>query len=49
MKYLLPDAGGEVRFREIVRYEIEHRVRSPSTWMFAGVLFGLGFLMMSGG
>ena len=38
-----------MKFREIVRYELEHRLRSPSTWIFAAVLFGLAFMMMSGG
>jgi ABC-type transport system involved in multi-copper enzyme maturation permease subunit len=38
-----------VKFREIVRYELEHRLRSVSTWIYAAVLFGLAFLMMSGG
>jgi ABC-2 type transport system permease protein len=38
-----------VKFREIVRYELEHHARSPLTWIFAAILFGLAFLMMSGG
>src|SRR5690606_26025531 len=35
--------GGAVRFREVFRYELEYRLRSASTWVYAAVLFGLAF------
>ena len=28
-----------MRFREVFRYELEHRFHSASTWVYAGVLF----------
>ena len=31
---------------EVFRFEIEYRVRQPSTWVYALVLFGIPFLMM---
>ena len=31
-----PDAGGVVKIREVFRYELEHRLRSASTWVYAG-------------
>jgi ABC-2 type transport system permease protein len=31
---------------EIFRFEVEYRVRQPSTWAYALVLFGLPFLLM---
>ena len=33
-----------MRFREIFRYELAHRLRSPSTWFYGVFLFGLAFL-----
>ena len=38
-----------MKFREIFRYEIAHRLRSVSTWVYTAILFGLAFMMMSGG
>jgi len=32
-----------VRFGEVFRYELAHRVRSLSTWLYGGFLFLLGF------
>lgn len=32
--------------REVFRFEIEYRLRQPSTWVYALVLFGIPFLMM---
>jgi ABC-2 type transport system permease protein len=32
-----------MRFGEVFRYELAHRLRSVSTWLYAGVLFLLGF------
>ena len=32
-----------MKLREVFRYEIEHRVRSPSTWVYMAILFGLAF------
>src|SRR3712207_9573950 len=31
---------------EVFRFEIEYRVRQPSTWAYALVLFGIPFLLM---
>lgn len=31
---------------EVFRFEIAYRVRQPSTWIYAAVLFGIPFLMM---
>ena len=31
---------------EVFRFEVEYRVRQPSTWVYALVLFGIPFLMM---
>ena len=31
--------GGVVRLREVFRYEFEYRLRSASTWVYAGFLF----------
>lgn len=31
---------------EIFRFEVEYRVRQPSTWVYALVLFGIPFLLM---
>jgi ABC-2 type transport system permease protein len=31
---------------EVFRFEIEYRLRQPSTWVYALVLFGIPFLMM---
>ena len=31
---------------EVFRFEVEYRLRQPSTWVYALVLFGLPFLMM---
>ena len=28
-----------MRLREVFRYEVEYRLRSPSTWVYAGLLF----------
>src|SRR4051794_11659598 len=35
--------GGSMRFGEVFRYEFSHRLRSVSTWLYAGVLFLLAF------
>ncbi|AHG92628.1 Peptidase M1 membrane alanine aminopeptidase (plasmid) [Gemmatirosa kalamazoonensis] len=32
--------------REVFRFEVEYRLRQPSTWVYALVLFGLPFLTM---
>ncbi len=32
-----------MKLREVFRYEIEHRLRSPSTWVYAAILFGFAF------
>ena len=32
--------------REVFRFEVEYRLRQPSTWVYALVLFGVPFLMM---
>ena len=32
-----------MRFGEVFRYEFGHRIRSISTWLYAGILFLLGF------
>jgi ABC-2 type transport system permease protein len=32
-----------MRFGEIFRYELSHRLRSVATWIYAGILFLLGF------
>jgi len=32
--------------REVFRFEVEYRLRQPSTWVYALVLFGIPFLMM---
>jgi ABC-type transport system involved in multi-copper enzyme maturation permease subunit len=34
-----------VRFREIVRYELAYRLRSPSTYVYAGILFLVAIYM----
>src|SRR3954470_16310492 len=31
---------------EVFRFEVEYRLRQPSTWVYALVLFGIPFLMM---
>ena len=31
---------------EVFRFEVEYRVRQPSTWVYALVLFGIPFLLM---
>ena len=33
-------------FREVFRFEVQYRLRQPSTWVYALVLFGIPFLMM---
>src|SRR5688572_13182165 len=33
-------------FREVFRFEVEYRIRQPSTWVYALVLFGIPFLLM---
>lgn len=33
-------------FGEVFRFEVEYRLRQPSTWVYALVLFGIPFLMM---
>jgi ABC-type transport system involved in multi-copper enzyme maturation permease subunit len=33
-------------FGEVFRFEVEYRVRQPSTWIYALVLFGIPFLLM---
>ncbi len=35
-----------MRLREVFRYELTHRLRSPSTWIYALFLFGVAFLMI---
>ena len=35
-----------MRFAEIFRFEVEYRVRQPSTWVYALVLLGFPFLLM---
>lgn len=32
--------------REVFRFEVQYRLRQPSTWVYALVLFGIPFLMM---
>ena len=31
---------------EVFRFEVEYRVRQPSTWVYALVLFGMPFLLL---
>lgn len=31
---------------EVFRFEVEYRVRQPSTWIYALVLFGIPFLLL---
>ena len=31
---------------EVFRFDVEYRLRQPSTWVYALVLFGIPFLMM---
>src|ERR671916_1466006 len=33
-------------FGEVFRFEVEYRLRQPSTWVYALVLFGIPFLLM---
>jgi ABC-2 type transport system permease protein len=33
-------------FGEVFRFEVQYRVRQPSTWVYALVLFGIPFLLM---
>ncbi|MGH7553863.1 MAG: ABC transporter permease, partial [Longimicrobiales bacterium] len=33
-----------MKLREVFRYELEHLLRSPSTWIYAAILFGIAFL-----
>ena len=40
------DGVGRMKLREIFRYEIEHRLRSPSTWIYAAFLFLIAFAMI---
>ena len=35
-----------MRFREVYRYELQYRLRSPSTWIYAGILFAMAFLTL---
>ncbi len=35
-----------MKLREIFRYEIEHRLRSPSTWIYAAFFFLIAFAMI---
>ena len=35
-----------MKLREIFRYEVEHRLRSPSTWIYAAFLFLIAFAMI---
>ena len=35
-----------MNLREVFRFEVEYRLRQPSTWVYALVLFGIPFLMM---
>ncbi|HYH08725.1 MAG TPA: M1 family aminopeptidase [Thermoanaerobaculia bacterium] len=35
-----------MRFGEVFRYELSHRLRSVSTWLYAGILLFLGFYIM---
>lgn len=36
-----------MRFREVFRYEFQHRLRSGSTWLYVAFLFGLAFFMIN--
>ena len=40
------DGVGRVKLREIFRYEIQHRLRSASTWIYALFLFLIAFAMI---
>jgi ABC-2 type transport system permease protein len=35
------------RLGEVFRFELEYRLRAPSTWIYAAVLFGLPFVMLN--
>ena len=35
-------------FGEVFRFEVEYRLRQPSTWVYGLVLFGIPFLLMHG-
>ena len=35
-----------MKLREIFRYEIEHRLRSPSTWIYGAFFFLIAFAMI---
>jgi hypothetical protein len=37
-----------VKFREVFRYELAHRLRSPSTWVYFAALFVLGYTAILG-
>jgi ABC-2 type transport system permease protein len=36
-----------MKLAEVFRFEIEYRLRAPSTWIYAAVLFGLPFVMLN--
>jgi ABC-type transport system involved in multi-copper enzyme maturation permease subunit len=36
-----------VKLLEVFRYELEHRLRSPSTWLYAALLFGFALLRVA--
>ncbi|MDF1505688.1 hypothetical protein PYV61_22240, partial [Roseisolibacter sp. H3M3-2] len=38
--------SGAAAFGEVFRFEVGYRLRQPSTWVYALVLFGLPFLLM---
>lgn len=38
-----------MKFREVYRYEVAHRLRSLTTWAYALILGGLAFAMIAGG
>ena len=38
-----------MKFREVALYEIEYRLRSRSTWLYAAILFVLPFMMVATG
>ena len=37
---------GVVRLHEIFRFEVEYRLRSPSTWIYGGILFLIAIWML---
>ena len=45
---MTPPSRGRARgtLGEVFRFEVEYRLRQPSTWIYALVLFGMPFLLM---